>query len=482
VNTMASIGVTEDPTLLPTGNKRLDDMNARYFVVQEGGKAFVGKFETVRDRQTLVLMRFADFKNLHMHKLVPVGDAFMPLGSWWLHHSKRRQYAGLTFHPGDNARVIDGKLNLWRGWAFQPSQGDWSTLREHIWIVVASRRKDVFDYVMNWLAWCVQHPDERAEVVLVMQGKRGTGKGTVANAMCKLFGQHALQISSAEHLVGRFNGHLRDTVLLFADEAYWPGNKGAEGTIKRLVTEPTIFIEAKGRDGVEVPNLLHVMMASNEDWVVPAGERERRYFVLKVSDDKLQDHEWFKAINEQLENGGYQAMLHDLLHHRLGEFHPRQLPKCNDLTAQQALSLGPLDSWWVELLEIGTLSGCDPKAPHRAVSNKYEEKIVAYTDRLVTRLGLYDQARNIEPRLRNVSDHKLGDFLTEQGGDNSRKVMRRRGWTFPELSECREKWEARFPGWKWRNPNLREWQVEIGDDDEEHAASEGSRPDEEVPF
>src|ERR1700744_2087702 len=121
------------------------------------------------------------------------------------------------------------------------------------------------------------------------------------------------QISSAEHLVGRFNGHLRDTVLLFADEAYWPGNQGAEGTLKRLVTEPPIFIEAKGRDGGEVPNLLHVMMASNEDWVVPAGERERRYFNLKVSDEKLQNHGWFKAINDQLENGGYEAMLHDLL-------------------------------------------------------------------------------------------------------------------------------------------------------------------------
>jgi len=472
---MSSIDGMDDPTLLPTGNKRLDDMNARYFVVQEGGKAFVGTFETQGGRQTLVLMRFTDFRNLHMNKRVKVGEKVVPLGGWWLDHAKRRQYDGLVFLPGNKARVVTGKLNLWRGWAFVPRQGEWAKLRDHIWTVVASRKKEVFDYVMNWLAWCVQHPDKRAEVVLVMQGKRGAGKGTVANAMCKLFGQHALQISSAEHLVGRFNGHLRDTVLLFADEAYWPGNKGAEGTIKRLVTEPTIFIEAKGRDGVEVPNLLHVMMASNEDWVVPAGERERRYFVLKVNDDKLQDHGWFKAINEQLENGGYGAMLHDLLRHDLGDFHPRQLPKCNDLTGQQALSLGPLDSWWVELLEIGTLTGCDPDAPYRAVSNKYEEKIVGYTERLVTRLGLYDQARNIDPRLRSVSEHKLGNFLAEQGCDNSRKVMRHRGWTFPELGDCRKKWEARFPNWKWRNPNLKGWQVE--DDDTEEYVSEATLAD-----
>jgi hypothetical protein len=475
---MAPIDGIEDPPLAPTGNKRLDAMNARYFVVQEGGKTFVGTFETERGRRTLMLMQFTDFRNLHMHKLVPVGKKDIPLGVWWLRQSKRRQYDGLVFHPGNNARVVEGKLNLWRGWAFQPRPGDWSKLRDHIWIVVASRRKEVFEYVMNWLAWCVQNPDQRAEVVLVMQGRRGTGKGTVANAMCKLFGQHSLQISSAEHLVGRFNGHLRDTVLLFADEAYWPGNKGAEGTIKRLVTEPTIFIEAKGRDGVEVPNLLHVMMASNEDWVVPAGERERRYFTLKVNDDKLQNHAWFKEINEQLEDGGYGAMLYDLLHHDLGDFHPRQLPKCNDLTSQQALSLGPLDSWWAELLETGMLSGCDPEQPNRAVSNKYEEKVtLGMSDRLVGRPGLYDQARGIDPRLRTVSDHKLGGFLAEQGCDNSRRVMRRRGWTFPELSECREKWEARFPGWPWRNPNLKGWQVEDADHDTEEHVSEATLDD-----
>jgi hypothetical protein len=224
---------------------------------------------------------------------------------------------------------------------------------------------------------------------------------------------------------------------------------------------------------VEVPNLLHVMMASNEDWVVPAGERERRYFVLKVGDDKLQDQPWFDAINKQLKDGGYEAMLHDLLHRDLGDFHPRQLPKCNDLTSQQALSLAPLDSWWVELLETGMLSGCDPTAPNRAVSNKYEEKVVVgVNDRFVTRPGLYDQARTLEPRLRTMSDHKLGSFLDEQGCDNSRKVMRHRGWTFPALLECRKRWEARFPGWPWRNPNLKDWQVEVGDDDAEESVSQ----------
>jgi hypothetical protein len=121
--------------------------------------------------------------------------------------------------------------------------------------------------------------------------------------MCRIFGQYAVHISSIEHLAGRFNAHLRDTCLVFADEAYWPGDKKAEGTLKRLITEPTLFIEAKGLDGVTVDNMLHVLMASNSDWVVPTGEHERRFAVFQVSEDRRQDKDWFAPLYEQLENG-----------------------------------------------------------------------------------------------------------------------------------------------------------------------------------
>ncbi|MCJ2048365.1 DUF5906 domain-containing protein, partial [Methylobacterium sp. J-070] len=134
-------------------------------------------------------------------------------------------------------------------------------------------------------------------------------------------------MSSAEHLAGRFNGHLRDACLLFADEAYWPGDKGAEGSLKRLVTEPDLFIEAKGRDGITVANMLHIIMASNEDWIVPAGEDERRYAVFTVSADHMQDETWFRPLYAEIANGGLAAMLYDMLAHDLGDWHPRRIPK-----------------------------------------------------------------------------------------------------------------------------------------------------------
>jgi hypothetical protein len=211
--------------------------------------------------------------------------------------------------------------------------------------------------------------------------------------------------------------------------------------------------------------MLHVVMASNENWVVPASDFERRYFMRDVSDEHLQEEKWFGPIYRQLENGGYGAMLYDLLHFDLGDWHPRKLPKDTGLLDQQKKSLSPLDAWWVELLETGTLAGCDNNAPYRAVSNSYQKSYsVGNFEKLITRDGLYDQARAVEPRLKGRSDHALGNYLAEQGCDNKHRVLRHRGWEFPSLGECREKWMQRFPNWVWRNPGIEEWQPDEDDE------------------
>ena len=61
---------------------------------------------------------------------------------------------------------------------------------------------------------------------------------------------------------------MRQCSFLFGDECYGPKDKSAEGTLKRIITEDTLTIEAKGRDAIEEPNRLHVMLASNNESVI----------------------------------------------------------------------------------------------------------------------------------------------------------------------------------------------------------------------
>src|SRR3954468_13556456 len=206
---------------------------------------------------------------------------------------------------------------------------------------------------MACLARMVQQPNRQGEVALVLRGKKGTGKGTLGKWLMKIFGQHGMQIANAKHLVGNFNAHLRDAVFVFADEAFFAGDKQHEGVLKALVTEPSITIEAKYQNAVMMANMTHILMASNSDWVVPATTDERRFCVMDVADSHIGDRDYFNKLNAQMETGGLAAMLHDLLNHDLSGFEVRQVPQTEALDAQKRLSLDSLHCWWLSVLKRG---------------------------------------------------------------------------------------------------------------------------------
>src|SRR5262249_31337674 len=377
-------GPPPPPRSKPDEAALLAELNKDNCVVLDGGKVMVLRFEKTEheaggERYVYFVPTFLTFRacrDLYLNRRILVGQKSVDLGSWWLTHPQRRQYRGLIFRPGDDRRVIDGCLNLWTGWGVTPKPGDWSLLREHMLQVLAAGDEKVDRYNYKWLAWSVQNPGQQATVAPVFIGDPGTGKGTLGNALCRIFGQHGLHLSSAEDLTGKFNAHLRQCCFLFGDECYAPQDKRAEGQVKRMITEGTLMIEPKGRENFRVPNLLHVMLASNHEWVVPAGAHERRYVVEKVAETHRQDPEWFDPIYKQMRNGGYEAMLFELLNCGLGDWHPRQIVHTAALAEQQEESLSPFDAWWLELLHTGVLAGANDLNPDRAISNRYEQEIV----------------------------------------------------------------------------------------------------------
>jgi hypothetical protein len=148
-------------------------------------------------------------------------------------------------------------------------------------------------------------------------------------------------------------------------------------------------------------------MAANAKWVVPASCDERRFVVFDVSNRYAQGvapneerEAYFTALHGELENGGVEAMLYDLLHRDLGKWHPRQVYQTEGLRRQKERSLSPLDQWFVDFLQEGKLPWYSTTTGGRDIAT--------------TRL-LVDDAKQRVPRLRDLSDQVLADFLKEWG-------------------------------------------------------------------
>jgi hypothetical protein len=169
--------------------------------------------------------------------------------------------------------------------------------------------------------------------------------------------------------------------------------------LQRLITEPDLVIEGKGKDIITCQNRMHILIMLEGGLVLPAGAQERRYVVFNLKEEHVQDPDYFRTLYTQLENGGYEAMLYDLLRRPLGDWHPRQIITTAGLVDQQYLNLDAFSAWWVELLQ--TSESGEPGTPANiAPSNEYT--VSTQKGQKETKPGLFTLARKSSPKLDRV--------------------------------------------------------------------------------
>jgi hypothetical protein len=350
---------TEDP---------IDELNKTHAVIMVGSKIRI-LYETknIFGRPDIQFLTEYDFKTLYANRKIlnPLaGQKGQPkhiqLATAWLSSSKRREYQGIIFEP----QVKNDKFyNLFNGFVYQPIQGDWSLFKNHIFENICSKNLRDFDWLMSWLARIVQQPGgEKPGTAVVLRGDRGTGKGVFVEIFGRIFGHHFLQVTNSKQVTGQFNSHLKDCILLFLDEAWFAGDKSSEGVLKGLITSDRHMIELKGKDAFMVSNHVNCIIASNSSWVVPVGNKERRFFLLDVSNEYIQDHKYFQAISNQMyKRNGMSAMLYDLLSIDISQHNLREVPKTRGLFEQLVQNFSSFEQFWFEKLisnaELGDLDG-----------------------------------------------------------------------------------------------------------------------------
>lgn len=421
--------------------KLIDELNGSYALVNVVGKERV--LEEVTEPTTghvrYALKTVADLRSKLANRRVVVGGREKNAADVWLAHRKRRDLKGIVFAPYRPGRPVEYPLyyNSFRGWPIEPREGDCSRYLGHLKDIICKGNEQHYQWLLGVMAHAIQEPAVKLGISVVLRGKQGTGKGKALEWFGKLFGQHFIQLTQSQQLLGRFNAHLEEKLLIFADEAFWAGDKEAEGHLKALVTERESVVERKGVDAVRTNNYARLFIASNHDWVVPAGTEERRFAVFDVSDARMQDHAYFAAIDDEMVNGGLQALMHYLLHFDYSQINIRAIPTTTALLEQKEASLGPIVRWWKDGLWRGSLGASDTRWPEGELIpvGQLHEMCLEETKKL--------GERRMMPM--NVFAKRLRDFFPDPKvvrPSNKGTGDRKRSYLIPPLDECRQRYDA----------------------------------------
>ena len=191
--------------------------------------------ETVFDAQEHKLVPLSSMRNLCINR---------GLHRQWMESRDKRvaRTAEVGFDPtGAEAQI---RCNLWGGWPTVPRAGGCETLLELLHYLCSSEKNadEVYQWVLKWLAYPVQHPGAKMRTALVLHGPQGTGKNMFFEAVMAIYGEYG-RIVDQSAVEDKFNDWASRKLFLIADEVvarlelYHTKNK-----LKGLVTGTSIRI------------------------------------------------------------------------------------------------------------------------------------------------------------------------------------------------------------------------------------------------
>lgn len=435
---------TDDPNAPAPGTNGtphpFDKINQEYaFVLAGGGAHILWETTDAFDRYRLEHLSLGAFHSKFAPYKMQLGRTEHQISQLWVESKKRREFDGLVFMPQQPAP--DRFYNLWRGFSYAPttkyvSHPAVEDFIEHTHLNICGGDQKLFRWLMGYFAHLIQRPWEKPLVALVFRGAKGVGKNAPIERVGALLGGHFLLTSNRRYLIGNFNGHLENCLLFALDEAFWSGDKQAEGTLKDLITGREHVIEHKGKEPYTVSNKTRVVIIGNEEWLVPASYDERRFAVFDVGPGRKQDRSFFTRMRVGMESeGGYPVLLRYLLDQPLSDVNAA--PHTKALGDQKHESLDPLHQWWFECLEESRIVGTE--------SQTWPDNL--HCDRFRSAFRRYAKERNIKGRI--PEDRAIGRLLKQCAPvlHKKRLSVQEDGsqpyhFFFRTIEEHREEWAA----------------------------------------
>jgi hypothetical protein len=288
---------------------------------------------------------------------------------WW-NHPLRRNITAVACMP--DAKTDRSVANVWTGFNVHPGRLDDVTSKEaesgkricqplidFIYEVVCNNEKNIYDFVISWMADIIQNPTtNKPGVCLVLRSSQGAGKNTFALLLQDIIGiLHSIAIHNKRDIVGDFNSAIIGKLLIVMNEAFYSQDKQTNETIKTLITEGIITVHPKFAEPYNTDCISRFLILSNNDHIVDMAFDDRRFVVLDLNESHARDLDYFSNIRECMKNGGKEslyAMLKNEVEYSRKDFDTSKI-KTEAMMQQKKNSMDSIDNWIVSWISKGKL-------------------------------------------------------------------------------------------------------------------------------
>jgi len=212
-------------------------------------------------------------------------------------------------------------------------------------------------HVMDFLAYTAQRQNDKIHHALVLGSTHeGVGKDTLLEPLRHVIGRAYVKEIGPEVLARPFNQYVVGTKLLVVQEMHNFERKATMNRMKPLIAAPphSLEVNTKGRPEFFVPNLLNVVIFTNEPDALAVSRTDRRYFV-SWNDDPPQDKAFYDRIWSWYRQGGMELVGAWLMQRDVSRFNAHgRAPITEALKEMGKAARPPLQEWIEDGVEEGS--------------------------------------------------------------------------------------------------------------------------------
>ena len=163
--------------------------------------------------------------------------------------------------------------------------------------------KKINNYIFSMMAFKIQNPAFRTEILTILSGGEGDGKSSFVRTFFNLFDDYTMELQNLEHFFEDKSTLEYRKLLICLDDVSGTGNFEHDGQLRARITGNKLTVRPLFEQSKTIDNYCDYWMTTNYKNVVKmSDEADRRFFQTETTQYYLNNTEFWDDFRENIQN------------------------------------------------------------------------------------------------------------------------------------------------------------------------------------